>query len=102
MDNFRKNKKEKKWNFKCKDTPERNGDSVALKQEIAVRSKLLKMVITKVNGKLSRFCGQFQAEIDNNAVISNITRFLYLKPMAVASACAFIELQSYTTAGYRE
>ena len=60
------------------------------------------MVITKVNGKLSRFCGQFQAEIDNNAVISNITRFLYLKPMAVASVCEFIELQSYTTAGYRE
>ena len=60
------------------------------------------MVITKVNGKLFRFCGQFQAEIDNNAKISNITRFLYLKPMTVATVCAFIELQSYRTAGYRE
>ena len=50
-------------------------DSVALKQEIVVRAKLLKMVIAKVNGKLFRFWSQFQAEIDKNATISNMTRF---------------------------
>ena len=73
-------------------------DLVAPKQESVVRENLLKKA-TKFNGKHFQFQNQFHAEINDNAAILNITKFSYLKELAVASVHAFIEGLPYRTEG---
>ena len=66
---------------------EERRDSVAPKQERFVRVKLTEIGHHQnlMEHTWFQFWTQFQAEIDNNAAISNVTKLSYLKELTVSS-----------------
>ena len=66
---------------------EERRDSVAPKQERFVRVKLTEIGHHQnlMEHTWFQFWRQFQAEIDNNAAISNVTKLSYLKELTVSS-----------------
>ena len=82
---------------------EESNQSTGAKTENTSEAKLPKVVITRFNGShldWIRFWNQFEAEIDN-ANISPVTKFSYLKEMLIPSVRIFIDGLPFTTEGFQ-